>query len=122
MGAAPCVVSLSRWFPARNRGSFYGFWSASHNIGEAFTFIVVASVVSFAGWRYGFIGAGIIGLIGAAVIAAFVYDTPRAMDMHRSRAIKSPMMKIVRILTMHRKWYCGCPLYGFLLSQVHSCI
>ncbi|WP_279123024.1 MFS transporter [Muribaculum intestinale] len=78
MGAAPCVVSLSRWFPARNRGSFYGFWSASHNIGEAFTFIVVASVVSFAGWRYGFIGAGIIGLIGAAVIAAFVYDTPES--------------------------------------------
>lgn len=78
MGAPPCVVGLSRWFSTKRRGSFYGFWSASHNIGEAFTFIVVASLVSFAGWRYGFIGAGVIGLIGAAIVALFVYDSPES--------------------------------------------
>ena len=38
MGAASCVVGLSRWFTDKERGSFYGFWSASHNIGEAMTF------------------------------------------------------------------------------------
>ena len=43
MGAASCVVGLSRWIPARKRGSFYGFWSASHNIGEALTFILIAA-------------------------------------------------------------------------------
>lgn len=37
MGAASCVVGLSRWFDDKERGSFYGFWSASHNIGEALT-------------------------------------------------------------------------------------
>ena len=78
MGAAPCVVGLSRWFPTKKRGSFYGFWSASHNIGEAFTFIIIASVVTAMGWRYGFIGAGVIGIIGAIVVAAFVYDTPES--------------------------------------------
>lgn len=78
MGAPPCVVGLSRWFSTKRRGSFYGFWSASHNIGEAFTFIVVASLVSFAGWRYGFIGAGVIGLIGAVIVALFVYDSPES--------------------------------------------
>ena len=78
MGAAPCVVGLSRWFPTSKRGSFYGFWSASHNLGEAFTFIAVASLVSVAGWRYGFIGAATIGLIGAIIIAAFVYDSPES--------------------------------------------
>ncbi len=46
MGAASCVVGLSRWFNDKNRGTFYGFWSASHNIGEAMTFIFVASIVS----------------------------------------------------------------------------
>ena len=46
MGAASCVVGLSRWFTDKDRGSFYGFWSASHNIGEAMTFIIIASVVS----------------------------------------------------------------------------
>ena len=60
MGAASCVVGLSRWFTDKERGSFYGFWSASHNIGEAMTFIIVASVVSAFGWRYGFLGAGLV--------------------------------------------------------------
>ena len=60
MGAASCVVGLSRWFTDKDRGSFYGFWSASHNIGEAMTFIIIASVVSALGWRYGFLGAGYI--------------------------------------------------------------
>lgn len=32
MGAASCVVGLSRWFTDKERGSYYGFWSASHNI------------------------------------------------------------------------------------------
>ena len=54
MGAASCVVGLSRWFTDKERGSYYGFWSASHNIGEALTFLIVASIVSVLGWRYGF--------------------------------------------------------------------
>ena len=65
MGAASCVVGLSRWFTDKKRGSFYGFWSASHNIGEAMTFIIVASIVSALGWRYGFLGAGLVGLAPA---------------------------------------------------------
>ena len=71
MGAASCVVGLSRWFDDKKRGSFYGFWSASHNIGEALTFIIVASIVSAFGWRYGFWGAGLVGLLGALIIWNF---------------------------------------------------
>ncbi|WP_291127482.1 MFS transporter, partial [Dysgonomonas sp. UBA7698] len=54
MGAPASVVGLSRWFTDKERGSYYGFWSASHNIGEALTFIATAFVVSIAGWRWGF--------------------------------------------------------------------
>lgn len=78
MGAASCVVGLSRWFSDKERGAFYGFWSASHNIGEALTFIIVASVVSVLGWRYGFLGAGLVGLIGALIIWRFLHDTPQS--------------------------------------------
>lgn len=78
MGAASCVVALSRWFSDKQRGSFYGFWSASHNIGEAFTFIVVASIVCVFGWRYGFIGAGFIGLLGVLILWRFFYDSPQS--------------------------------------------
>lgn len=37
MGAASGVVSLTRWYSSKERGTFYGFWSASHNLGEALT-------------------------------------------------------------------------------------
>lgn len=81
MGAASCVVGLSRWFDDKERGSFYGFWSASHNIGEALTFIIVASVVSAWGWRYGFWGAGMVGIVGALVIWQFFHDNPQSKGL-----------------------------------------
>lgn len=81
MGAASCVVGLSRWFDDKERGSFYGFWSASHNIGEALTFIIVASVVSALGWRYGFWSAGMVGIVGALVIWQFFHDNPQSKGL-----------------------------------------
>lgn len=81
MGAASCVVGLSRWFDDKERGSFYGFWSASHNIGEALTFIIVASVVSAWGWRYGFWGAGMVGIVGTLVVWLFFHDNPQSKGL-----------------------------------------
>lgn len=81
MGAASCVVGLSRWFNDKERGSFYGFWSASHNIGEALTFIIVASIVSAWGWKYGFWGAGIVGIVGALIVWNFFKDTPQSKGL-----------------------------------------
>lgn len=81
MGAASCVVGLSRWFTDKQRGSFYGFWSASHNIGEAMTFIIIASIVSAFGWRYGFFGAGLVGLAGALIAWRFFHDTPQSKGL-----------------------------------------
>lgn len=76
MGAPAGVVSLNRWFSSRNRGTWYGFWSASHNLGEALTFITIALLVSWLGWRAGFVGAGLVGLAGVAMVLAFMRDTP----------------------------------------------
>ena len=90
MGAASCVAGLSRWFTDKKRGSFYGFWSASHNIGEAMTFIIVASIVSALGWRYGFLGAGLVGLIGALVVWRFFHDTPQSKGLP---AVNAPEKK-----------------------------
>ena len=90
MGAASCVVGLSRWFTDKERGSCYGFWSASHNIGEAMTFIIVASIVSVLGWRYGFLGAGLVGLIGALIVWRFFHDTPQSKGLP---AVNAPAAK-----------------------------
>lgn len=79
MGAASCVVSLSRWFPKEKRGTYYGFWSASHNIGEALTFLVISAVVGALGWRYGFFSAGLIGIAGVIILWIFFKDSPESL-------------------------------------------
>ena len=81
MGAAPCVVALSRWYSDKQRGSMYGFWSSSHNIGEAITFIATAVIVASFGWQWGFRGAGLLGLLGVAIIALFMRDTPQSCGL-----------------------------------------
>lgn len=81
MGAAPSVVSLSRWFSNKERGTYYGIWSASHSIGKALTYVGIAFIVSLAGWRWGFYGAGIAGLSGAILVAIFLHDRPESKGL-----------------------------------------
>ena len=78
MGAAPAIIALSRWFPLSRRGTFYGFFSASHNIGEWLSFIFVGSVVAVSGWQWGFFGAAIAGAIGVLIILFLMHDTPES--------------------------------------------
>jgi OPA family sugar phosphate sensor protein UhpC-like MFS transporter len=77
MGATSGVVSLSRWFSSSNRGTFYGYWSASHNLGEAITFISIALLASAFGWRWAMIGAGIIGIGYFFIMQWLMKDTPQ---------------------------------------------
>ena len=81
MGAPPCVVALSRWYPLSRRGSFYGFWSLSHNLGEFFSFLLVGGLVSLLGWQFGFIGAAIAGVIGFLFVVLLLHDSPEAEGM-----------------------------------------
>ena len=81
MGAAPAIIALSRWFPLSRRGTFYGFFSASHNLGEGLSFIFVGSIVAYAGWQWGFFGAAIAGLIGILIIIFLMHDTPESKGL-----------------------------------------
>lgn len=81
MGAAPAIISLSRWFPLRIRGTFYGFFSASHNFGEGLSFIFVSLLVSAAGWQWGFFGAAIAGVVGVVMITLWLHDTPESKGL-----------------------------------------
>ncbi len=81
MGAAPAIIALSRWFPLSRRGTFYGFFSASHNIGEWLSFIFVGSIVAVAGWQWGFFGAAIAGAIGVVIILLMMHDTPESKGL-----------------------------------------
>lgn len=81
MGAPPAIISLSRWFPLSRRGTFYGFFSASHNLGEWFSFVFVGQVVALAGWQWGFFGSAMAGAIGVVIILLFLHDTPESKGL-----------------------------------------
>lgn len=81
MGAPPAIIALSRWFPLSQRGTYYGFFSASHNIGEFLSFIFVGLIVGVAGWQWGFLGSSLAGVIGIAVIINFLHDTPESKGL-----------------------------------------
>lgn len=79
---SPCaVVALSRWFPLKRRGTFYGFFSASHNLGEWFSFLFVGIIVRSFSWHWGFIGAAIAGFVGVALILLWMHDTPEGSGL-----------------------------------------
>ena len=63
-GAGPSIVSLNQWFSNKQRGTLYGIWFTSHNLGSSFAYFAIAAIVSMYNWSMGFIAAGIIPLSG----------------------------------------------------------
>jgi len=78
MGAGPCVVSLARWYGSKERGTFYSIWSTAHNVGEAVTYMVIATIVATYGWHMGYFSSSVLGVIGAIVILLFMKDSPQS--------------------------------------------
>ena len=81
MGAPPAIIGLSRWYPLSKRGTFYGFFSLSHNLGEWLSFLFVGILVSVAGWQWGFVGSSIAGALGVIVIVFFLHDNPQSKGL-----------------------------------------
>ena len=81
MGAPPAIIALSRWFPLRIRGTYYGFFSSSHNIGEGLSFIFVGMLVATFGWKWGFFGAALAGVLGILIIIFFLHDSTEAKGL-----------------------------------------
>ncbi len=81
IGSNTSVVSLVRWFSKKERGTYYGFGSASLSLGEVFTFIVTSFIVTSLGWRFGFWSSGIFGLIGTVVLLRYFHDTPESKGL-----------------------------------------
>jgi len=110
-GAPACIVGLSRWYSREERGTYYGLWSASHNIGEGLTFVAVALISTHFGWRWGFWGAAGVGLVGAMVVRRFFHERPPepkpaaaaptrfrwALTAEQWGALKSPIVWLIAL-------------------------
>lgn len=94
MGAAPAIIALSRWFPLKERGTFYGFFSSSHNIGEFLSFIFVGAVVGLAGWQWGFLGSSLAGVLGVFIILFLMHDTPQSKGLPPVEVLSSEAVTV----------------------------
>lgn len=81
VGSPAAIVALSRWYPLNKRGTYYGFFSLSHNLGEFLSFLFVGLIVSSFGWQWGFLGSAIAGVIGVVVILTMMHDTPQSKGL-----------------------------------------
>lgn len=91
MGAPACIVSLSRWMPLKIRGTFYGIFSASHNIGEGLSFIFVGAIVAAFGWKWGFFGAALAGLVGLVLVLLFFHNSPESKGLAAIEVLSGEM-------------------------------
>lgn len=80
-GAPTCVVAMTAWFSNRERGRTYGLWSTAHSIGEGLTFLVVGGLVAGLGWRFGFWGPGLLGVLVAVAVYLLMSDRPRTLGL-----------------------------------------
>lgn len=81
MGSAPCGAALSRWYSNRERGTWYGLWSASHSLGGAFNYLVTAGIAAWFGWRWGFWSAGAWSIIVALILYKTLADRPQVYGL-----------------------------------------
>ena len=87
-GAGSSVVTITHWYDATKRGTFYGMWASSHNIGEALTYVGLAWVVASFGWMWGFRVAGLLCMLMSIGIWRFLYERPEAYGL--PSAIREP--------------------------------
>ena len=80
-GAPGGVVAMTAWFSNRERGRMYGIWSTAHSMGEGLTFLVVGGAVAALGWRWGYWGPGLIGLVTALGVWRLLEDRPRTLGL-----------------------------------------
>jgi OPA family sugar phosphate sensor protein UhpC-like MFS transporter len=80
-GAPGGVVAMTAWFSNRERGRAYGVWSTAHSIGEGLTFVVVGGLVTLLGWRWGYWGPGLIGVVTAIGVYMLLKDRPQTLGL-----------------------------------------
>jgi len=55
MGWPPCARGLTQWFSTSERGTFWGIWNASHQVGGVIIIIAAGYLVAHHGWRAAFV-------------------------------------------------------------------
>lgn len=81
LGFPPVARVLAHWFSPRERGTMWGLWNTSHQVGAAGIFVLAGYLATWYGWRSVFIVPALIAAAVALFIAARLRDTPGSLGL-----------------------------------------
>lgn len=81
-GWPPCARLLTHWYSHKERGTWWGFWNTSHNIGGALIPILVSwAIVHFGSWRFALWIPGAMCIVVGLFLLNRLRDTPQSLGL-----------------------------------------
>ncbi len=81
MGYGPCTRGLSHWYSVKERGTIFGLWNTSHNVGGGIAGVLAAGCADRWGWTSAFYVPGIIAVSCAFYLFWRMRDTPQSVGL-----------------------------------------
>lgn len=81
MGYGPCTRGLAHWYSVRERGTIFGVWNISHNIGGGIAGYLAAWCAQHFGWPSAFYVPGVLATLCAFYLFWRMRDTPQSVGL-----------------------------------------
>ncbi len=80
-GWPPCARLLTHWYSQKERGTWWGFWNTSHNIGGFLIPYIAAFSAQIWGWREAMFVPGVLCILGGIFLMNRLRDTPQSLGL-----------------------------------------
>ena len=94
LGAPACARILTAWYPESLRGTFWGFWTASNNVGGFAAPILAGSAAAAYGWRAGLFAPAAVALAVSLIVALFMKESPESQGFPPVAAAEGGVGKV----------------------------
>lgn len=80
-GWPSCARLLTHWFSQSERGTWWGKWNTSHNVGGGLVLLLVTFCLKYGGWRMAFYLPGILCIAIGGWLMERLRDTPQSLNL-----------------------------------------
>lgn len=80
-GWPPCARLLTHWYSQKERGTWWGFWNTSHNVGGLLIPLIAAYAAQTWGWREAMFVPGVLCIIVGFFLMNRLRDTPQSLGL-----------------------------------------
>ena len=80
-GWPSCARLLTYWYSQSERGTWWGKWNTSHNVGGTIVFFLANGCLKYWNWRAAFYIPGLLSIGIAAVLIERMRDTPQSLGL-----------------------------------------